>query len=87
MFTAMLEGEDVMGTFVGHDHLNDYIAVYHHMALAYGRVSKIMKDKEDPMAGGRVIVLKLGKRCFDAWIREKGGKEVHHCSYPESFQK
>ncbi len=85
MFTAMLEGGDVMGTFVGHDHLNDYIAVYHNIALAYGRVSKIMKDKEDPLAGGRVIILKQGKRLFDTWIREKGGNKVLQCTYPESF--
>jgi hypothetical protein len=86
MFTAMLECGDVMGTFVGHDHLNDYIALYHNIALAYGRVSKIMKDKEDPLAGGRVIVLKEGKRQFDTWIREKGGEKVLPCSYPASFR-
>ncbi len=87
MFTAMLESGDVMGTFVGHDHLNDYIAGYHGIALAYGRVSKIMKNKEDPLAGGRVIVLKLGKREFDTWIREFGGNKVLQCTFPTSFQK
>lgn len=85
MFAAMLEGGDVMGTFVGHDHINDYITVYHNIALAYGRVSKIMKAPEDPLAGGRVIVLKQGKRQFDTWIRESNGKKVLPCSYPESF--
>ena len=86
MFAAMLEGGDVMGTFVGHDHINDYITVYHNIALAYGRVSKIMKSPEDPLAGGRVIVLKQGKRQFDTWIREYNGKKVLPCSYPESFK-
>jgi len=85
MFSAFLECGDVMGTFVGHDHLNDYITVYHNIALAYGRVSKIMKDPEDPIAGGRVIVLKQGKRQFETWIRENGGKKVLPCSYPGSF--
>jgi len=85
MFTAMLECGDVMGTFVGHDHINDYIAVYHNIALAYGRVSKIMKNPEDPLAGGRVIVLKQGKRKFDTWIREFNGNKVLECSYPASF--
>jgi hypothetical protein len=86
MFTAMITCGDVMGTFVGHDHLNDYIAVFHNIALAYGRVSKIMKDAEDPVAGGRIIVLKEGKREFDTWIRELNGNKVFPCSYPTSFQ-
>jgi hypothetical protein len=87
MFAAMLECGDVMGTFVGHDHLNDYITVYHNIALAYGRVSKYMKSPEDPAAGGRVIVLKQGKRQFDTWIREANGQKVLSCSYPVSFLK
>jgi predicted phosphodiesterase len=87
MFTAMLESGDVMGTFVGHDHINDYITVFHTIALAYGRVSKIMKSPEDPLAGGRVIVLKEGKREFNTWIRESNGQKVLSCSYPASFLK
>jgi hypothetical protein len=87
MFTAMLECGDVMGTFVGHDHINDYIGVYCNIALAYGRVSKVMKNpKEDPLAGGRVIVLKEGKRQFDTWIRDMDGKKVLECRWPDSFQ-
>lgn len=87
MFTAMLEGGDVMGTFVGHDHINDYITVFHTIALAYGRVSKIMKSPDDPPAGGRVIVLREGIREFDTWIRESSGRKVLSCSYPSSFVK
>jgi 3',5'-cyclic AMP phosphodiesterase CpdA len=87
MFTAMLECGDVMGTFVGHDHINDYIGVYHNIALAYGRVTKVMKDPlNDPMAGGRIIVLKESHRQFDTWIREKGGKKVLECRWPDSFK-
>ena len=41
MFAAMLECGDVMGTFVGHDHINDYIGVHYGIALAYGRVSSL----------------------------------------------
>ena len=85
MFSAFLECGDVMGTFVGHDHLNDYITCYQGIALAYGRVSKIMKDPEDPVAGGRVILLRDGKRQFETWIREANGKKVLSCSYPSSF--
>jgi predicted phosphodiesterase len=88
MFTAMLECGDVMGTFVGHDHTNDYITNYHNIALAYGRVSKIPRDPlKDPAPGGRVIVLKEGQRQFDTWIRERGGKKVLECRWPDSFRK
>lgn len=87
MYSAMLECGDVMGTFVGHDHINDYITIFHGIALAYGRVSKIMKDPSDPLAGGRVILLKQDHRQFDTWIRESGGKKVLNCSYPSSFVK
>ncbi len=88
MYSAMLESGDVMGTFVGHDHINDYIGVYHGMALAYGRVTKVMKNpEEDPLAGGRVIVLKEGQRQFVTWIRDMNGKKEWECSWPESFSK
>lgn len=87
MFAAMLESGDVMGTFVGHDHINDYIGVQYGIALAYGRVSKVMKDAEDPLAGGRVIVMKEGIREFDTWIRDMNGVKVLECNYPASFEK
>ena len=85
MFAAMVKCGDIMGVFVGHDHLNDYIGVCCNIALAYGRVTKKMKDPEDPLAGSRVILLKEGKREFDTWIREAGGKKVLACTYPDSF--
>lgn len=88
MFTAMLEAGDVMGTFVGHDHINDYIGVYYGLALAYGRVTKVMKNpEEDPLAGGRIIVLKEGKREFDTWIRDMDGKKELECTWPDDFSK
>lgn len=87
MFTAMLEMGDIMGTFVGHDHINDYIGVYFDIALAFGRVTKVMRNpKEDPLAGSRVIVLKEGKREFDTWIRDMDGNKEYHCTWPDSFQ-
>jgi len=86
MFSAMLECGDVMGTFVGHDHINDYIGVYYNIALAYGRVTKVMRNpKEDPLAGGRIIVLKEGERKFETWIRDMDGKRELDCSWPDSF--
>ncbi len=88
MFAAMLESGDVMGTFVGHDHINDYIGVYYNIALAYGRITKVMRNpKDDPPAGGRVIVLKEGERSFDTWTRDLNGKKELECSWPGSFNK
>ncbi len=84
MFAAMLESGDVMGTFVGHDHHNDFIGVHYGIALAYGRVTKI-NAKLNPGPGARVIVLKEGKREFDTWIREPDGNKVYECKYPDSF--
>jgi hypothetical protein len=84
MFAAMLESGDVMGTFVGHDHYNDYIVNYYDIALAYGRASKTRNQKK-PALGGRVIVLKEGKRQFDTWIREGTGKKTGECTFPDSF--
>ena len=87
MFSAMLECEDVMGTFVGHDHINDYIGVHYNIALAYGRVTKVMRNPdEDPLAGGRIIVLKEGERKFDTWIRDMNGKKELECTWPDSFK-
>ncbi len=39
MFLAMKEMQDVMGTFAGHDHVNNYIVNYFGIALAYGQFS------------------------------------------------
>ncbi len=86
MFVSLLEKGDVMGTFVGHDHINDYIGIYYNIALAYGRVSKVMPDpKEDPLAGARVIVLKEGQRKFETWIRDMDGKKELEVTYPDTF--
>lgn len=87
MFAAMLESGDVMGTFVGHDHINDYIGVQYGIALAYGRITKTMREPDDPKAGGRIIILKEGERKFDTWIREGDNSKVLECSFPESFKK
>lgn len=88
MFVKMLECGDVMGTFVGHDHVNDYIATLYDIALAYGRASGGKNSYGDKIPGSRIIVLKEGKREFDTWIKEKDNKnKIDFCSYPNSFKK
>ncbi len=74
MFSAMLMSGDVMGTFVGHDHNNDFLIEYYNIALTYGRTSKL-HHQDNPVLAGRVIVLKEGERSFDTWIRDLNGKK------------
>lgn len=76
MFAAMLEYEDIMGTFVGHHQNNDYIGVYYNIALAYGRVTKTKTYKKTSIEDTRIIILKEGERTFNTWIREVNEKKV-----------
>ncbi|MBI9063468.1 MAG: metallophosphoesterase family protein [Marinilabiliaceae bacterium] len=77
MFAAMLHQGDVMGTFVGHDHDNDYLAPYCGIALAYGRFSGGATIYGDLTNGARVILLKEGKRRFTSWLRIRGGEKIN----------
>lgn len=85
LYLSMLECGDVIGTFVGHDHVNDYIGKLNTIALAYGRFSGSKNIYGFLTPGARVIVLKEGKREFETWIREKGGNIQYKCQYPDSF--
>ncbi len=88
MFAAMLECGDVMGTFVGHDHVNDYIGVLHGIALAYGRFSGTKKTTYaiDPH-GARIIELNAaGERSFKTHIRLRGGECRNSVEYPKTFE-
>jgi hypothetical protein len=100
LYTAMLESKDVMGTFVGHDHDNNYIGYLRGICLAYGNVTgrqcygKIGR-------GARVIELYEGERKFDTWIlklyecdRDKDiwtptndYQKKFFVSYPDSFKE
>ncbi|UKS29571.1 metallophosphoesterase family protein [Paenibacillus sp. HWE-109] len=78
MFAAMAEMGDVMGTFVGHDHANDYSGTLHGIRLSYGRSTRyvsyeegVRKDKFP--TGARVIRLTAGERQFETWIRQRDG--------------
>ncbi len=67
LFTTMWGCGDIMGTFAGHDHDNNYIGCLHNICLAYGNATgrqcygKIGR-------GARVIELYEGERKFDTWI-------------------
>lgn len=86
MTAAFIEAGDVMATFVGHDHVNNYIDIYHGLALAYGQKTGFNSYGDLPR-GARIIQLFEGKRSFNTWIRTLDG-ESYHYNYPfgQSFK-
>ena len=81
LFTALIERGDVDGVFVGHDHVNDYIASYKGVALAYGR--KTGEDSYGDLArGGRIIEWTEGTAGFKTYITI-GDERLFHYSFPQ----
>lgn len=74
LFSSMIEKEDVMGIFVGHDHNNDFIGIEQDIALAFGRVSGLDAYGELER-GARIIVLYENAFRFDTWISTPTKKE------------
>lgn len=75
LFSAALEQQDIMGTFVGHDHSSDFIGLWKTIALGYGRQSGAMKDDPRVPLGCRMVELSEGKRYFESWIWSQSGEE------------
>ncbi len=70
LFAAFHEFGDVVGTFVGHDHVNDYVGELHGIRLCYGRGSGFNTYGRDGFPrGARVIRLTEGRREFETWMR------------------
>jgi hypothetical protein len=84
MFCSMYEMGDVMGTFAGHDHNNDYIGLYGGIALAYGRSSGV-DTYGDLVKGGRVIMMYEGERYFNTWLRSETGEKTDMFYYPSGI--
>ena len=82
--TAMLEAGDVMGVFVGHDHVNDYVVDWRGILFGYGRFTGGATVYHDiPQGNGaRVIEITEGERSIKTWIRIKGGKVINEVNYP-----
>jgi hypothetical protein len=99
MYTAFLECGDVMGTFVGHDHNNNYIGCLRNICLTYGQSSG-RQSYGSIGKGARIIELYEGHRKFDTWIlkwyecdRDKDiwtpatdREPKYFVTYPDSFQ-
>lgn len=82
-FASLIEMGDVMCTFAGHDHANDYMGMLYNVGLAFGRVSG-WDAYGDFERGGRVIELREGKFEFDSWIRTPSGKDYTYY-YPSGL--
>lgn len=74
LFASMIDMQDVMGVFVGHDHDNDCIGIEQDIALAFGRLTGADAYGKFEK-GGRVIELYEDKFKFDSWIRTPIGTE------------
>ncbi len=86
MYNAMLEMKDVMGTFVGHDHNNNFIGCLNNICLAYG--CKTGLDSYGRFEkGARVIEIYEGKRKFSSWIHTPKNEKEYLVNYPESFNE
>lgn len=89
LFAAMLEAGDMMGVFVGHDHVNDYAVSWKGIMLCYGRFTggKTVYHDIPGGNGARVIELTEGVRQFRSWIRLKGGVVVNDFTFPSEWIK
>lgn len=77
MFTAMLEQGDIMGTFCGHDHINDYWGNWHGIRLCYGRATGLNTYRREGFThGARIIRLREGERDFETWLRLGTGEKI-----------
>ncbi len=87
MYTAMRQAGDVMATFVGHDHDNDYAVYWKGILLCYGRYTGGNTVYNNLPNGARVIELNEGERTFKTWIRLKDDQIVQISEYPKDFIK
>jgi hypothetical protein len=73
-FAALLEQGDVMGTFAGHDHVNDFEGDLAGIRLCYGRATGYSPYGLPGFErGSRVIRLHEGERSFETWVRLADG--------------
>lgn len=76
-FAALHEVGEVIGTFVGHEHINDFWGNLYGIRLCYGRVSGYGGyGKEGFLCGARVIELQENARDFRTWLRLEDGTAV-----------
>ena len=76
-YAALHEAGDVMGTFVGHDHVNDFVGDLYGIRLCFGRGTGFNTyGRQGFKRGARLIQLQEGVRDFRTWLRLEGGEVV-----------
>ena len=86
LYSSMLEMKDIMGTFVGHDHNNNFIGCLNHICLAYGCKTGI-EAYGWLQKGARIIEIYEGERKFDTWIHTTKIDKEYVVSYPKTFDE
>lgn len=76
LFAAMVEMGDVLGTFAGHDHGNDFCGELHGIRLCYGRTTRYASVAGPFQTGARIIRLQAGERRFSTWLHLEDGTIV-----------
>jgi len=86
LFHEILQKSNIRGVFVGHDHSNDFIGLYHDILLGYGRKSGYgTYGPKATLPGARVIEISFSPGMNDnedafyinTWIREDGGNMIN----------
>jgi 3',5'-cyclic AMP phosphodiesterase CpdA len=78
-FAALHEVGEVIGTFVGHEHINDFWGNLYGIRLCYGRASGYGGyGKEGFLCGARIIEIQEGVRDFRTWLRLEDGTAIWH---------
>ncbi len=77
LFAAFHQMNDVMGTFVGHDHINDYEGELNGIRLCYGRTTGYNSYGRDGfLRGARIVRLTMDESEFETWLRLSDGSRV-----------
>jgi len=87
MFAALALQGNVLGTFVGHDHNNNYAAQLFNIALCYGYYSGGNSYGDLPLNGARIILLEEDKRSFTTWLRRIDGKMLYKTELPKEKEQ
>lgn len=76
LFASMVRSGAMRGSFVGHDHINDFEGTLHGIRLCYGRGSGYQGyGLEGFPRGARIIDLKKGEKDFSTFIWLETGEQ------------
>lgn len=79
IFNNLVNTGDVKGIFVGHDHLNNYCAIFNGIKLGYaGYTGYGGYGQDDIPRGARVFLINENNPSdFETWLRREGDKELN----------